>query len=643
MKNKIIGICVLFILTKNTVAQSKIIDSLEKLTQIQKDSQLASTYNELTWQYRTIDKEKAIMYGNKAIELATTLNYPKSIAQAYNDLGIIFYDKENYDTAILLYNKAIEIRRKLKDELGIAKLFNKIGIIFQKQGVFDKALENQFAALELFKKCKNDFGISYTLNNIGILNQNLGRYPEAIEYHTQSLSIKEKINDKIGVAGSLVNIANIYLITEDFVKAETSYSKAIKIARELGDKEYLSNALNNLGSLYKKTNQYEKSISCINESLQLRIALKDTKGTVSCYSNLGDIYLEKKDFKKADSIFTKAISIGSNAVNCLPELNKIYLSYANLFEKNGNPLKALLFYKLYAATKDSLYTDKVGTKFAELETKYKTLEQEKKIQNQKFEISKRNYWIIAITTLLILGSLITYLIYRRYQLKQQSKLQAEVLHQQDLATKAILFAEENERKRIASDLHDSIGQTMSAAKMNLSALQNELPLINNEQKISLQKIIELVDDSCKEVRYVSHNMMPNALLKVGLANAIREFTHRIDKNIIKIDLYTEGINDKLDNNIETVLYRVIQECVNNVIKHSNANHLDIAIIKDSDGLSITIEDNGKGFDTSDKQKFDGIGMTNIQSRVAYLKGAVEWQSTIGNGTLVAIHIPLKNN
>lgn len=213
------------------------------------------------------------------------------------------------------------------------------------------------------------------------------------------------------------------------------------------------------------------------------------------------------------------------------------------------------------------------------------------------------------------------------------------MKQQDLATKAIINAEENERKRIAADLHDGVGQIMSAAKMNLSAFENEITFKDDAQKIYFDKLIGLVDESCKEIRSVSHQMMPNALLKNGLASAVKEFIDKIDNRIIKINLYTEGLNERLDGNTETVLYRIIQECVNNVIKHSGANNLDISLIKDNDGISATVEDNGRGFDTMDRQKTEGIGLKNIRSRVEFLKGTVDFDSSPGKGTLVAIHVP----
>lgn len=143
--------------------------------------------------------------------------------------------------------------------------------------------------------------------------------------------------------------------------------------------------------------------------------------------------------------------------------------------------------------------------------------------------------------------------------------------------------------------------------MNLSAIENEIMFKDEAQKY-FDKVIGMVDESCKEVRSVSHQMMPNALLKSGLASAVKEFLDKIDNRVIKINLHTEGLKERIDSNTETVLYRVIQECVNNVIKHSEANNLDISLIKDADGISATVEDNGCGFDTTDKQKFEGIGL-----------------------------------
>ncbi len=633
-------LAVFFIHSANAQPGNKIIDSLEKLVSTQQDSALAKTYNELTWQYRLVDRIRAIEYGNKAIELAKKIHFPASIAQAYNDLGIIYYDEENYDTAIQLYQQAMPIRQQLRDELGIAKLYNKIGVVYQREGKFENAEDAQQKALAIFKKYNNDFGVSYSLNNIGIINQNMGRYDEAIKYQEESIALKEKIRDKIGLAGSYVNVGNIYLLQKNFGKAREYYTKGVEISRQLGNKEYLSNALNNLGNFYVQTKEYNNAVQAVDESFQIRQTLGDTKGMVSCLNNKASVFLDEKKFDSAETTLRFALQKGVTAVNCRLEVSQAYLEFAKLYEQQNKATQALDMYKLYANTKDSIYTDGLSKNFASQEVKYKTLEKEKQIQEQQFQITKRNYFIWAISGLLLLGGMLGYSSYRRYRLHQQAKLQAEIVKQQDMATRAVISAEENERKRIAAELHDGVGQMMSAAKMNLSSIESEIAFTSEEQKTRFDKVVSLIDESCGEVRTVSHNMMPNALLKAGLALAVREFIDKIDEAVIHISLHSEGLNEKIDSNIETVLYRVIQECVNNVIKHAAAGRLDISLIKDEEGVHAVIEDNGRGFDARNKSNFEGIGLKNIQSRINYLKGTVEWDSAPGKGTVVAIYVPL---
>ena len=619
---------------------NKLIDSLEKIERYQSDTNLVKTYNELTWQYRNVDQNKAIAYANKAILLSLRYNYEQGLAQAYNDLGIIFYDKQNFDTAIDLYNKAFEIRQRNNDATGMAKLYNKIGIVYQKQGNFDKALENQLNALKLFEQSKDDIGISYSLNNIGIVNQNMGLYDEAIKYQLKSIAIKEKIKDRYGLAGSYVNVGNIYLLQNNYPKAKEFYLKAEAITREIGDKEYLSNALNNLSRFYIGTKQYDDALSYANESLALRKTLGDVKGMVSCLINHGKIYTGLKQYDSAEIKLKEALFLAKDEESCKPELPSLYESFADLYETTGNFDKALAMHRLYASSKDSIYTTALGNNFAELQTKYETLQKEKQIQEQKFALTQKNYWIGGAIGLLVLTTLLGYSFYHRRQLKQEAKMQAEILRQQDMAMRAVLEAEEAERQRIAKDLHDGVGQMMSAAKMNLSAVEAQLNLNTNEQKLAFENIIQLVDDSCKEVRSVSHNMMPNALLKNNLEAAIREFIYKLDQQVLKVHLYAQGLDERLDSNIETILYRIVQECVNNVIKHSEADTLDITIIKEPGEITATIEDNGKGFDTTDKEKFEGIGLKNMRTRVDYLKGTIDFDSSPGNGTVVALHVPL---
>jgi len=618
----------------------KIIDSILKILPTQKDSVLVKSYNELTWQYRTVNRNQGIGYGEKAIVLSKQINFATGEAQAYNDLGILYMDNQEMDKAIASYAKAIPIREKLNDKKGLAAVYLKIGIVYQKSGRFDKALENGLKSLETYEALKDDYGIATALNNVGIANQNIGNVDAALRYHERALSLREKINDRSGLATSYLAIGNIQFLNNDLPKAKYYTEKADSMGTLVNNYEVMATAAHNLAAIYEKTGPFEKGLDYAETALSIREQLGDVKAVVSTLNVWGTLLIKTKQYKPAEEKLLQALQLSDTLISCLPEKPRIYRSLIDLYEATGDYKKANEMGRLQIQYKDSIYTADMNLRFSEMETKYETAVKEQEIQQQRFEIAKRNYWIAAIAALLLLGSLLGYSYYRRFKLKKEQQLQAEIMHQQDMATRGILEAEENERERIARELHDGVGQMMSAAKMNLSAMEGDLAFTNANQKNAFDRIVNLVDEGCKEVRTVSHQMMPNALLKKGLASAIREFIDKIDSRILKVDLYSEGLNERIDTNTETVLYRVVQECVNNVIKHSGANHLDISLIKDTDGISVTIEDNGKGFDTQQKSASEGIGLKNIRTRIAYLKGTVDFDSKSGKGTLVAIHVPV---
>ncbi|MEB0248799.1 ATP-binding protein, partial [Mucilaginibacter sp. 5B2] len=218
--------------------------------------------------------------------------------------------------------------------------------------------------------------------------------------------------------------------------------------------------------------------------------------------------------------------------------------------------------------------------------------------------------------------------------------EATVLQQQDIATKGIIEAEEKERKRIAADLHDGVGPLFSTGYMNLSSPLDRVVLVNADEQALAEKTLAMVDESCKEVRTIAHQMMPNILLKIGLASAIKDFVNKIDSQHLKVNLEAYGLDERLDNNVEIVLYRVVQECVNNVIKHSKANRLNINLTSEEDNIFVTIEDTGIGFNTNNKMKFEGIGLKyHHPGRVP--ESTVDISSDQNKGTLIAINIPLK--
>ena len=582
------------------MAQQLNVDSLKKIiNERSADSQKISAYKLLAKHFSSKNFDECLGNAVAGLNLSGKTNNIASSGYFKNLMGEAYYLKGDYDSAAINYYQAANYMNKAGSQAGKASVLNNLGRLYRKTKDLDRALQNYDEALSIYSRLNDDDGTATILNESGVVYEYKTDYDEAIKRYKKSLAIREKMNDLLG----------------------KSYS------------------LNFIGGAYTSLKKYDEAEKYLLECLDIRKQLKDTFGLSLCYSDLASMYADKGDLDKAVLRYQESNQIATQIG--YPELlSENYNMLASIEEKKGDASLALQYYKKHTALKDSILTGDKIKQIEELNAKYQAEKKEQQLEVQRYQIQKKNYllWGFAFGAILLL--IASFSIYRNKQVKNKLMLQQAIMKQQDMATKAIIEAEEKERNRIAADLHDGVGQMMSAAKMNLSVFESELPFTNEQQRLSFENVIGMIDESCKEIRSVSHQMTPNALLKRGLASAVREFIEKIDTRVIKVSLHTEGLNERIADNTETVLYRVIQECVNNVLKHSGADHLDISLLKDTDGIAVTIEDNGKGFNSLNKEHFEGIGLKNIISRINYLKGTIDFDSTPGKGTLVAIHVPM---
>lgn len=548
------------------------------------------------------DFDQTLAFTSRGKELAARLHDTLALGKLAELEGVAHYFKGQYPQAATLYYKSIRFLEKQPDPKPLAYALNDLAKLYRKTRDLDNALKLYNRALAIFQAIPDSSGIQMILNESGVVYEYKEDYPEAIRHYEASLEIARARHDQVGISYALSFIAGVYVIEQKFEPAE----------------------------------QY------LRQALEIRQALHDSFAIALTQSDLGSLYASKGEFEKA----TRQLILSNTAAEQMkyPELqSNNYQQLSEIAGKQGNYAAALDYFKKYASIRDSLFSVENTRQINELNTRYETEKKEQQILLQKSELSRKNIAIAGISSLLLLSGLLGFSLYRRYQLKQKAEIQAAIMLQQDLAARAILEAEEKERQRIAKDLHDGVGQIMSAAKMNLSSIEQELKFAAPDQKAKFEKIIHLVDESCREVRSVSHNMMPDVLLRSGLAAAVQSFLDKLDPGMLQVDFYAEGLQGRMEPAVETVLYRVIQECVNNVIRHAGATHLDISLIRDTDGISATVEDNGRGFNIADPEATAGMGLKNIRTRIEYLKGQVEFDSQPGRGTLVAMHVPLKES
>lgn len=632
---------------KTSAQEQRVLDSLEHAYDTAKDDKLKlKLAGDLCWSYGNINFEKALRYGKAELQLAEKFKDSASIALAYSDIGNTYTRVNQLKEALSYHLKALTLREKLGLKAKAAGSISNISIIYKQLGNYKEALVYMHRSLKIYEAAGDEARQAVVLSNIGNVYLNYNKFAEAKKSYDRVVELGLKLKNNALLASAYAGLMKYDFQSKKYDNALNNGNKAVRYLVGLNQQNDLAAVYNTMGQVYFAKQSYNDAMKYYQKSLQFRQSEKDKLGIGSCYKNIGQCYAAIKNYEKAEKFVSRSIDIFKD-LNAKDYLREAFDLLGEIYESKRDYAASLQSFKDGAAMKDSIYNEQAIDKINELEIAYQTekkaqqialLDKENKIQ--KLLISKRNTFLYVSLGALIITIVLGILFYKSNRLKQEARLQAEVMMQQDIATKAVLNAEENERKRISGELHDGLGQMFSAVKLNLSALIEDLTFKNSSSKQMFEKTLDLVDESCKEVRVIAHQMAPNVLLKAGLASAIRDFINKIDSRKLKINLETVGLQDRLDQNIETVLYRVVQETVNNVIKHAQADALDIQLIREEDGINVMIEDNGKGFDISALEKFEGIGLKNIRSRVEYLKGTVDFSSSIGGGTLVAIYIPL---
>jgi signal transduction histidine kinase len=279
-----------------------------------------------------------------------------------------------------------------------------------------------------------------------------------------------------------------------------------------------------------------------------------------------------------------------------------------------------------------------------MEVKYETENKEAQIQLQKAQLRQKNtlnYVLAGSAVALLLISLLSYRNYKNRQRMQQATIDELEKEKQLTATEAVLKGEEQERTRLAKDLHDGLGGMLSGIKFSLSNMKGNL-IMTPDNAQAFERSIDMLDSSIREMRRVAHNMMPEVLVKYGLDTALKEFCNEIDRSgVIQTNYHSIAMNKiDIEQTTAVTIYRIVQELVNNAIKHAAATNVLVQTQYSASEklLSVTVEDDGKGFDLSSLKQSNGIGWSNIQNRVDFLKGKIDVQSGEGKGTSVLIEI-----
>jgi signal transduction histidine kinase len=544
--------------------------------------------------YQLSDMPQALTYVNKALAGFERLDKKADVAKCYYTLGKIYKNISDYEKALLFSFKSLRINEEIKLEFGTIRSFTLIGAVYLRTGDYLDAELNFKNALKLQEDNNDIKGLISSNRNLGVLNQKRENYEEALKhFHSGLVNIDQLPSNVI----DKIDIIDV---------------KAI--------------LLGNIGSTLRSQGKYNASLDFLFQSLKIKKELKRNSSTAHTCNDIAETFMQLNNYAKAKEYALEAANLSKNT-----NVNQEKFAYF-LMSKCDYALQnykgSYDNFKKYNSLKDSVFSVQKAARINEMQIQYETEKRDLKIENQNASIGLLNLQNKNKTQLLIFGSigfLVLFggiLLYRSF-----NNTKKRAIAQQEFSQE-LIKSQEQERTRIAKDLHDGVGQQLTLLKLKA---QND-----NQTELS-----GLVGNALEEVRSVSRDLYPVTLTKLGLTLSVEELLLEIDEETdLFVSLEIDNVNDSFNEMESLNFYRFIQESLNNVLKHANAKTLIVNILKQSDGIDVLIKDNGQGFEMSKMIGQNSLGLKTMAERINILKGNLALKSKMEEGTSILVQIPV---
>lgn len=578
------------------------------------------------------------------------INYAKGLIEYFRIKAVTYFVRQKEDSVISAIRQAFDEAKHFNVPKELALINDLKGWIFQNKDEYDSATHYFLGALKIADSINDHKFSGEIANNLSILFWTIGDFKKAAKYASTAYSDGLELRDTMLISNGLFNLGNAKGKLKQYDTARILYHEVKELTTDPAKYNYvLFRALSNDAAMLAEENKTDESIKKYEEILRFSRDV-DPSLMSYVYSGLGAAQLQKKDFENAESNLTKAISIAANA-NDKYSLRDNYLLMAKIRKAQSDFQSALLFREKYDSLNDMIMSETTTKNMQALEKKYNSAKKDNQIAKQhlsiienKSIIQKKNTLNTLLITAIIILLFFTLLVYRNLMNRHQILKQGEELKKQKIlelekekqliAAQSLMKGQEEERTRLARDLHDGVGGLLSGVKLSMSNMKGNV-FLSEENALSMNNVIMQLDQSIAELRRVSHNMMPESLINYGLKEALENYCETLNiSGKIKVQLQTYGMEIRMEQSNEIVVYRMVQELLNNVVKHADAKNVLIQLVRKQDRFTLTVEDDGKGFDLL-KVK-NGAGLQNIKARAEYLNGAVDVISSQGEGTSVTV-------
>ena len=578
-------------------------------------------------------------YLDSSMHYSKISRFKDSEAKCHFLYGLIERVNGNYEVALKHLEKNITYFKK--DSTNKAYALFQVAIIHRNLGDYKKSLETYLDILDIFEHKKDSSAMASTFNSIANIYGDMDNYDEAISNYIKANLIFINKDDKRNQANTFQNISEIFLRKRDTSSSRVYANQSLSIAQKINEDYAIGSAYYTLGRTYLSSNK-TKTLDYYLKAKTYLEKINFKRRLVSLYNDLGVFYKMSNNTSQSVYYYNKALEI-LEETNDLLNIKNTYKGLSDNYALVNDYKKAYNFQSLFVTVKDSLFNEENVKSINVLQKQFETEKKNKEIVKQRLELEQQENEIkeknsqmtllYSVSLLLVLAVILIGLVYKQKHKRKKQELLTLKREYQIKSLESLIEGEEKERLRIAKELHDGVNGDLSAIKFKLSSLLETNNRVINEA-------IVMIDNSCAQVRAISHNLVPPSLENFNLVEATENYCHNLDAvNYQDITFQYIGDAIPLSKKAEVNAFRIIQELVTNALKHAEANEINVQISYRANVIQITVEDDGKGFDR-ETVKTDGIGLENIKSRIDYLNATLDFISN-SKGTSYTIDIDLK--
>ncbi len=599
-------VCYLYLMFFSLSLHAQSVFSIEKELPDMEDSLRVDYINKNFYKLYSDNFEKARSMTNWALDISNKNSWKTRQAYSALHLGVITYLSGEYEEVLPLYIKSLKLFDSLKDDSGKARVNNEMAVFYHKQENLDEAYKCLDEAESISRRIGDLESLGTALGHRASFLMRRGKILESKPFIDEVYRIRKQQKDSVGLGYVLNDLAAIATEEGRFNEALDYINQSTKIRQAIGDRQGVAINLVNTGEYLIIQEKYAEAVDYLKKGAEAGLALKYTDLVRFTYDKIAECYIQLQQFENA-------------------------LEYRD----KGYQLK------------DSLFAIEKTKNIAELQTQYETEKKEQQIRAQQLmiaeekAINERNMAIsIGVFLVLVFLVVLVWIQKSRLRKKQQLELQQKDIEFKQLQLSAVIDSQEKERRRFASDLHDGFGQLISILKLNVESVRKQ---DDREKRHSIyEKSVDILNEMYGELKSICFNLMPQSLVKFGLEPSLKEFANKINATEkMAVDVIVFDLAERLSELQEISLYRIVQEWVNNILKYSDATQVTIQITKDQREITLTVEDNGMGFELIKLTEGKGNGWKNIRSRANLIKGDLEIDSTPGKrGNMFILNIPV---